>query len=151
MTPEQQTALATELAKPQYAGLSVGEITAALCDEPLIPNPTPRGKRPAPIVMSELLLKIGAASAEKLAAASALPAFVAAAKAQDHEAAINWIAIGKQADLLTQTEFNNLYAAITAEVDDDDWPAEIRGPSILEQLTGERGITSEQIEAIRGS
>lgn len=151
MTPEQITALATELAKPAYSGKTVAEIAAMLCDEPMVPNPTPKGTRLAPIAMAALLAKIGSGSGAKLAAAAALPAFVAAAKAQDHEAAINWIAIGKQAEMLTQAEFDDLYALLTATVDDDDWQAEVRGPSTLETLTGLRAITGEQITAITGA
>lgn len=150
MTPEQRTALAAELAKPAYAGLELAEITAALCAEPMISNPTPQGKKPAPISFEALLgeLEANSGSAARLSQMPSLPKFVDDVRNGDIPAAKNWLLLAVGCGIVTQGEYAAMLALLSAEVDDDTWPAEVPGPSILEQITGMRGITGREIEEV---
>lgn len=150
MTEQQQAAIAAEITNPEYEGLPLEEIARILCEEPLIDNPIPQELVPAPLDLDAIIDVVSPVSAAKLAQSPGITDFIARARQDDKQSAVRWLRLGVMADLITEQEAQQINQLANSTIPDPNWPAKVRTQSKLEQLTGLRSITTEQLAAIKG-
>ena len=149
MTPEQRAAIAAEIATERYAGKPRAEIAALLCEEPQIPNPTPQGQVIRTIPLDAALAAMSDASLTKLINTPLMSDFIDACKGGDMASAKRLMTLGVRTGQIQPAEAQAL-AALDGMIPDPNWPATVAGPSRLEQLTGLRAITTEELAEILG-
>ena len=147
MTSEQRTAIAAEIATERYTGKPLAEIAALLCEEPQIPNPTPRGQIVRAIPLDAALAAMSDASLTKLINTPLMSDFIDACKTGDMASAKRLITLGVRTGQIQPSEAAAL-AALDGLVPDPAWPATVAGQSRLEQLTGLRAITTEELRQV---
>ncbi len=111
--------------------LPADRIAALLTTGYEIPNPTPRGKVPAPF---DIDVAIGAMSPEtcaKLAAMAPIVDFVSKARSGDREGAWRWIGMAAKAGILQPEELEQLQQMAAAEIDDPAWQPTVIVPAKL--------------------
>lgn len=150
MTEQQQAAIAAEIAKPEYEGLPLVEVARLLCEEPLVDNPVSQDLVPAPLDLDAIIDVVSPASAAKLAQSPGITDFIEQARQNDKKSAVRWLRLGVLAHLITQQEAQQISNLANRTIPDPNWPAKVRAQSKLEQLTGLRSITTEQLAAIKG-
>jgi hypothetical protein len=152
LTPTQKSALATELAKAQYQGLTDQQAADLLNAHATVANPAPQGQVPIPFNSDDAAALIGTSDLAKILALPGFDSTIRPLLEKDPKTSLDITALNRwaaglfKAGDLTQGEFDALAAptpgttagAATglfnrAEAD-PSWQADVTGPSVGQQL-----------------